>query len=325
MIQEYQLTIGVHKYLCLNAHFSMEQLLINSQWKSFVRYCAQHAKQGIVAELDCGVSVYWTQSNLIFTNGFFLSSPVSEEADLRRRLEEIKAYVTQAKPTFPWLFCIEPELVAVNLREQLRNICSATDLVHFENIHCMQTTSLLSPVRLLPDIEFKFATSQKDVYDAVLLNVQAFEMDASITDSVIQNHALITDFSKQLCCILSVDGQPAATTTIFLLDDCLYAVLVATSSEHCKVCILLNLFVLHISHYDYYSSICSVVTQKLLYAFALNEHYKYGRTENTALCYMRHNKLDPSTCAWVLRISHTLNYICTRTHKYRMVHKSHST
>ncbi|CAF4915887.1 unnamed protein product [Rotaria socialis] len=213
----------------------MEQVSINSQWKTFVRYCAQHAKQGIVAELDCGVTVCWTQSTMIFTNGFFFSSAVSEEADLRRRLEGIKAYVTKAQLTFPWIFFIEPELVAISLREQLRNICSEVDLVPFENIYCMQTTSLLSPTRLLPTTEFKFAISQTDVYDAVLLNVQAYSMDESVAENVIEHHALITDFSKPRCCIVAVDGKSVSTSTIYLLDECLYAVLVATSPEHCKL------------------------------------------------------------------------------------------
>jgi len=224
----------------------MEQYSINSQWKSFIRHCAQHAKQGIVAELDCGVVAYWTQSTLIFTNGFFLSSAVSEELDLRRRLEEIKAHVTKVQPTFPWVFYIEPELLSADLRARSQDICLAAEFAHATDFKCMQTIRLLPPVRPLPVAEINFAASQQNVYDAVLLNVQVYNMDASIAQNVMQHHAFVTDFDKQLCCVVSVDGKPLATATTVSLNECLYVALVATSAQHRKVCFMLTLRVLHI-------------------------------------------------------------------------------
>ena len=123
----------------------MEQLSINSTWKSCIRHCAQHAKQGIVTELECGVIVCWTQCDMSFLNAFFLSSTIANELDLRRRLEEIKAYVTKAQPTYPWTFIIEPELIPTGLYESLHEICLASEFIHAMDLKCMQTTSLLAP------------------------------------------------------------------------------------------------------------------------------------------------------------------------------------
>ena len=219
----------------------MEQLRLNSQWKSFIRHCAQNAKNGLVVDLDCGITVCWTRSNLIFTNAFFLSCAVSDEADLRRRLEEIKAYVRKAEPTFPWVFCVEPELLSDDLYKRLREICLTANLEHSGNFECMQTTttSLLPPVRPLPVAKIKFATSQQDVYDAVLLNAQAYHMDARSAENVVEHRAFVTEFDKQLCCLALLDDKPVSTATALILDDCLYVAFVATSLQHRKVCFTL--------------------------------------------------------------------------------------
>ena len=225
----------------------MEQFLFNSQWKSFIRHSAQHAKHGIVAELDCGITVCWTKCNLIFTNAFFLSCAVSDEVDLRRRLEEIKAYVVKAQPAFPWVFCVEPELLSVDLYKRLQEIFSATNFAHAGNFRCMHTTttSLLPPVRPLLDAKIKFATSEQDVYDAVLLNAQAYNMDSASAKNVVEHRAFVTDFNKQICCLVLVDDKPVSTATTLLLDDCLYVAFVATSAQHRKVCFMQVLSVFH--------------------------------------------------------------------------------
>ena len=114
---------------------------VNSQGKSSIRYCAQHSKQGIVDELPCGVTVCWAKCSMMLTNVFFLSSTVVDEADLHRRLEGIKMYVTNAQPTFPWVFSIEPELLAPNLRDQSQKICLAAGFNFVGDFKCMQATS----------------------------------------------------------------------------------------------------------------------------------------------------------------------------------------
>ena len=224
----------------------MENLSINSQWHCFLRHCAQHAKQSVVAELDCGVVVCWTQSVWMFMNEFFLSTPVVDELDLRRRLEAIKTYVRKVQPAFPWMLLIEPEWLPSGLRERTREICLAADFTHAFDANCMQTTSLLPPLRPLPEVEVKFATSKQDVLDAALLNVRAYDTDASVAQNLVDNHGFIGDFEKQLCCLVLVNSQPVATATTLLLDKCLYVAFVATSKQHRKVCSMLTWWVFQI-------------------------------------------------------------------------------
>jgi hypothetical protein len=232
----------------------MEALSINYQWRFFIHHCAQHAKEGIIDKIDCGVDVYWTKSNWMFFNELelFLSFAVSDELDLCRRLEDIKTYVKKIQPTFPWMLVIEVELIPLDVRERLQEICSAAEFVHVMKVKCMQTTKLLPPVRPLPTVEVKFATSQQDVYDAVLLNLQAHNMDTSIAESVVEHRAFVTNFDKELCCIVSVNGKPVSTATTVLLDKCLYVALVATCAEHRKVCLTLNLCYLSLCFYSHF-------------------------------------------------------------------------
>ena len=142
----------------------MDQMSINSQEKSCIRYCALHSKQGIVDDLPCGVTVCWTQCSMMYTNVFFLSSPVADEADLRRRLEGIKTYVTNVQPTFPWIFYIEPELLATDLRDQSQQICLAAEFDFDGRYKCMHTTSLLPCLRPLPTSDIKFAASHQRTF-----------------------------------------------------------------------------------------------------------------------------------------------------------------
>lgn len=177
----------------------MEELSINLLWQSFVCNRAQQAKRGILAELDCGVTVCWIQSGLPNMNGFFLSTLVADELDLRHRLEEIKLYVKKMQPTFRWVLFIQSEWLSPGVRERLREICLAYDFVHTSDIKRMQTKTLLPPVRPLPDVEIKFATCPQDVYDIALLNVQAYNMDASLAENMVEHRVIVADFDKQHC------------------------------------------------------------------------------------------------------------------------------
>jgi hypothetical protein len=157
----------------------MKVLSISSQCKSFTHHCTRHTKEAIIDKIDSGVDVYWTQSTLIFLNGLFLSFAVTDELDLRRRLEDINTYLKKMQPNFPWRLIIETELISLDMRERLQKICLSAEFVHLARIKCMQTRKLLPPVRPLLTVEVKFATFQQDIYDALLVNVQVHNMDTS--------------------------------------------------------------------------------------------------------------------------------------------------
>ncbi len=139
------------------------------------------------------------------------------------------------------MFIIEPELLPADLRKRSQEICLASEFTHAADFKCMQTTSLPPPVRPLPATKINFAVSQQDVYDAMLLNIQAHNLDTSIAENVVEHRAFVTDFDMQLCCIVSVDGKPVSTATTLLLDGRLYVAFVATSAQHRQVCFMLAL------------------------------------------------------------------------------------
>ena len=213
-------------------------LSINSQWKSFLYHCAQNAKQGLIDQMDCGVDVYWTQSRWRILNGLFFSVAVTDELDLRQRLENIQMYMKQIQPNFPWILSIEAELVPLHVRERLQEICSSAEFLHSVKLKCLQTIELLPPVRPLPNVTVKFASSHQDIYDILLLNSQARNTDTSIAENVMENHAFVNDLNTAIGCIVLVNDKPVSAAITVSLDKCLYVALVVTSVEHRKVCLM---------------------------------------------------------------------------------------
>ena len=213
----------------------MEVSSINSQWESFIRQCAQRAKHGIITELDCDVIMYWTQIAWSFTNAFFMISAVTDEFDLLRRLDAIKEHVKKLQPTFPWVLFLDPERLPTDVRERSKELSLKAGFVHSMDFKGMQTTELLPPVHPLPIVEIKLARSHQDVYDAMLLNVEVYNRETSVAASAVEQHVFISDFHKQFCCTIYVDNIPVSTATTFLLDDCLYVALVATSKQYRRV------------------------------------------------------------------------------------------
>ena len=214
----------------------MDVSSINSQWQSFIHQCAQQAKQGIITELDCGVIMCWTQSIWSFTNAFFMSSVVVDELDLLHRLEKIHEYVKRAQLNYPWTVFLDVERLPNDVRERSKEICSKAGFAHSMDFTCMQAMELLPPVHPLPHVEIKFATSEQQIYDALLLNVEAYNGKPTVAASAVEHHVFITDFNKQFCCIVYVDNKPVSTAITFVLDKCLYVALVATAAQHRKVC-----------------------------------------------------------------------------------------
>ena len=246
----------------------MEMSSINLQWGSFLRYCAQYAKRGIVTELDCGVAVYWTQVLWAYTNAFFVSNTVTDESDLLRRLNAINNHVIRTRPSFPWVLFLDPERLPLAMRERSKEICFEAGFVRGMDLVSMQAMDLLPPVHPLPTVEIKFATSEQDLYDAMLLIGEVYDKETSLAKDTIEQHVFISDFNQQFCCIIDVDNKPVSTATTFLLDECLYVTLVATSAQHRKVCSS-DLLICS------YSLSCSVAMRKLLCAPLFNVHNEH--------------------------------------------------
>lgn len=104
------------------------------------------------------------------------------------------------------------------------------------DVCCLSSCSLLFDH--CPITGIRFASSTQDVRKAISLNVQAYHLDASVTNNDLSNHALITDYEKQICSVVSVNGIPVSTATTILLDECLDVSLVATSAQHRQICSL---------------------------------------------------------------------------------------
>jgi hypothetical protein len=101
------------------------------------------------------------------------------------------------QPTFPWVLSIKAKLIPLDVHQRMQEICLPAEFVRVSKVKCIQTAKLLPPVQPLPTVEVKFATSQQDVYDAVLLHLQAQNMDISIAQSVMEYHAFINNFKTR--------------------------------------------------------------------------------------------------------------------------------
>ena len=147
-----------------------------------------------------------------FTNAFFMSSRVTDEWDLLCRLLRINEHVKSVQPNFSWTLFLNPDRLSVDVRKRSKEICLKAGFTYTFDFKCMQAMKLLAPVRSLPTAEIKFATSEQEIYEAMLLNVEAFNRD----------HVFITDRNKQFCCVVYVNDKPVSTARTFVLDECLY-------------------------------------------------------------------------------------------------------
>jgi hypothetical protein len=212
-----------------------ETLRLNRQFRYSSKYFASKAKNGVVSKVEPGVHLYWTYCDLSFINATFISCPITDDTSWFTQLEIAKATAAQVNPMLPWFLFIESELLSEDLRERSRILATERGFTYVDASFCMQASSLKDPVRPLPAVETIFLTTAQDICDAVTLNMDSYGVERAETRSALAQNAFYTDQSKEICCLIKVDGISVATAMTMIMDECLYINWVATAAAHRNV------------------------------------------------------------------------------------------
>ena len=95
--------------------------------------------------------------------------------------------MSRIQSNFSWGLFVESEWFAVDMHNELSNICSKCDFAPTSTFRRMRTKRLRPPGRPLSITEIRLASSAQDADEALAFHVQAYDLDASVTDNVLEN------------------------------------------------------------------------------------------------------------------------------------------
>lgn len=200
---------------------------MNLLWKDYLRFAAEHSAAGAIRRLD-GVEAAWVNSLMPFTNAEYLTSPVADEADLRRRL---RTAVEDAKPHgLPWaLFLYEPFVESVDTERA----AGGFGLVKVMGVEVMTADirGLAAPARELPEMEYRRVASLEDAKTALDINMHSYGLPEEMGASALAADAFYGDARREFGYLGLVDGVPVSTAAVIEIGGWLYVALVATEPE----------------------------------------------------------------------------------------------
>jgi GNAT superfamily N-acetyltransferase len=201
---------------------------MNLFWKSFLEYTANQSTAGSIRTLD-GIEAAWVNSALIINNGTYLTAPVPDEEELKRRFS---AAVRDAEPyNLPWaLYLYEPYAQGIDAE----TVGAACGLAHLMQIRVMtgDVQELKPPVRPLPDLEFRRVSSREDGWTVFDINLRSYGMPVFMADSVLDTKAYFNNPARAFDFLALARGVPVSTASVIELDGWLYVALVATDPDH---------------------------------------------------------------------------------------------
>jgi len=197
-------------------------------WKSFLKYAAEQSTTGTIRTLD-GIEAAWVNSALVINNGTYLTEPVADEEELKRRFS---AAVRDAEPyNLPWaLYLYEPYAERIDAEA----VGAACGLARLMQIRVMtgDVRELKPPVRPLPDLEFKRVSSREDGRTVFDINLRCYGMPMFMADSVLDTKAYFNNPARTFDFLALAGGVPVSTASVIELDGWLYVALVATDPDH---------------------------------------------------------------------------------------------
>ena len=167
------------------------------------------------------------RSGLPFMNMAIPTSPVTDEADLRARIDLAASHFR--KDGVHWLMVIPESVVPDSLRDRLAGVCETAGLGFALSMFGMVTDSIVEPVRPLPALDMQVVETAA-LRDAVGdINAAGYEMPAELFRPVT---GLPAFWSDMIGVVGHVDGTPVATASVALIDQIAYVALVATQPDH---------------------------------------------------------------------------------------------
>ena len=191
-------------------------------------YWASRSPTGTIDQLD-GVTAPWMNRVWPICNLSFLSAPVIDEADLKRRIETALAHAQTRQ--LGWIFFVSPDYLPETLRSTKDAVFGAYSLAAGFTMTGMVTESLLPPRRALPELDMR-PVNDADTRRAVgEINCLGYHMPVEWGIEAL-DVARLWDTPPAYGYVAYKDGQAVSCAKTVVLDQCLYVGLVATHPEH---------------------------------------------------------------------------------------------
>lgn len=193
-------------------------------WQSLARV----ANAGQIEDRD-GVSIAFSHVTMPLLNMAFLSSPVSDAADLEARIR-IAAKVGRASGRM-WMLTICHDWLSPDAHDRAAAILEASGLAPSSTVTGMVADDLAPPRRPAPPaLAIRAADGPAGYNDVADLNTVAYHMPVEWGREALASPALFgTGVSAD---VGYVDGVAVSTATTAATDGRLYVMLVATAAAH---------------------------------------------------------------------------------------------
>jgi len=194
-----------------------------ASWQLFARRSAR----GEVLEVD-GVAVAFSRVAMPLMNMMFLSSPVADVADLRRRVDAAVAYGRASGHM--WMLTVCDEWLPPAARTAAPALLAAAGLAPSSVATGMVADELAAPRRPIPDVAIRPVDTGERRTHVADLNTAAYGMPAEWGREALDREQLFTDGIWGDVAYLG--AEPVSTSTTALVDGRLYVMMVATAAGH---------------------------------------------------------------------------------------------
>jgi GNAT superfamily N-acetyltransferase len=190
---------------------------------------ARRAAHGAIADLG-GVAVAFSRVTMPLMNMMFLSSPVKDTADLRKRLDAAVAYGHGAG--FPWMITICNDWLPGDTRAQANELFASAGLAPASLATGMVAEALSPPRRATPNLEIRRVAGKDGRVAVADLNTSAYGMPLDWGHEALDREEI---FAHDVWAYVGyLGGAPVTTSTTALIDGRLYVMMVATAADHQK-------------------------------------------------------------------------------------------
>lgn len=191
---------------------------IQQAWDYFAR--ALPAGEVIVHD---GLLITDGRSPLPFMNAAFLTTPVTDIADLRARIDVASAHFRGHG--VPWVFMPGEDLIAPDLLPALDEAASSAGLQFMMPMTGMVATALEAPRRPLPALECRLVADDATRRAVADINGEGYDMPGDLMHAATG----VADIWRTMLGVVGyVGGEAVSTASVTPVDDIAYVCLVAT-------------------------------------------------------------------------------------------------
>ena len=191
-------------------------------------YWASRSPAGTVDQLD-GITAPWMNRVWPICNLSFLSTPVSNEADLKKRIETALANAQTRE--LGWIFFVSPDYLPDALRPNKDAVFGAYSLTAGFTMTGMVTDALLPPRRTPPELEMRPVNDAETRRAVGKINCLGYHMPIEWGIEALDVERL-WETPPAYGYVGYKNGQAVSCAKTVALDQCLYAGLVATHPDH---------------------------------------------------------------------------------------------